>query len=351
MRIALVSTGFASTEGVGPERYSSELLHGLRLRGLDTRGVSSSVPRVRYALAVNSVARLPANVLANLGRTQLVHALDPSSAIALPFLGRPTVATIHDLMPLLLRGTYYGAGDRMFSLLAYRAASRCNAVIAVSEQTKMEVERYLRVPSSRIKVVPPGISDEFGIVRDVRKERFTVGYVGDINPRKRIDFLLHGFALVKKRFPTAKLMLVGTNVARFLDAEKTRVLRLARELGIEHDLVATGRVSEPELVRLYNSMRVLVQPSDYEGFGFPILEAEKCGTPAVVRADARISPEVSAATVRVRTHEELAEAIARLFSDSEYYDEMVEKARRHASLFTWARCVNQTLAVYAGLFQ
>lgn len=350
VQVELVSTGFASSGGVGPERYSSELLQGLRSRGLDARGVSSSVPRIRYALAVNSVARLPANVLANLGGMQLVHALDPSSAIALPFLGRPTVATIHDLMPLLLRGSYYGAGDRIYSLLAYRAASRCNAIIAVSEQTKGEVEHYLHVPSSRITVVQHGISDEFGVVTNIPKEPFTVGYVGDINPRKRIDFLLHGFAIVKKGFPKAKLMLVGTNIARFLDSEKTRVLRLAQELGVDQDLVATGRVAGPELVRLYNRMRVLVQPSDYEGFGFPILEAEKCGTPAVVRADARISPEVSAAALRVRTHEELAEGISRLFSDSEYYDEMAEKARRHASAFTWARCVNQTLAVYAGLF-
>jgi glycosyltransferase involved in cell wall biosynthesis len=351
VRVELVSTGFASGGGAGPERYSSELLRGLRSRGLDARGVSSSAPRVRYALAVNSVARLPPGVLANLGGVDLVHALDPSSAMALPFLGHPTVATIHDLMPYLLRGAYYGAGDRMFSLLAYRAASRCDAVVAVSQQTKAEVEHYLRVAPSKVRVVPHGVSDEFRVMPDVSKEPFTVGYVGDINPRKRLDFLLQAFALVKRSFPAAKLMLVGTNVARFLDSEKTRVLRVARELGVEQDLVATGRVPELELVRLYNRMRVLVQPSDYEGFGFPILEAERCGTPAIVRADARISPEVSAACLKVAAPEDLSQAIGRLFSDSEFFSEAAEKAREHAAQFTWARCVSETLAVYASLLR
>src|SRR5689334_8438819 len=109
MRIELVSTGFAASSGAGPERYGSEILRGLRKYGLDIRCVSSKPRRIRFALAVNSLARLPPSVMANLRGVKLVHALDPSSAIALPLTGRATIATFHDLLPLLLRDSYYGA--------------------------------------------------------------------------------------------------------------------------------------------------------------------------------------------------------------------------------------------------
>lgn len=279
----------------------------------------------------------------------LVHALDPSSALALPITGRQTVATFHDLLPLLLRNTYYGAGDRVFSLFAYHIASRCDVLVAVSEQTKSEVSKYLSVSPNKIRVISHGVADHFRVVPKM-KDRSLIGYVGDINPRKRVDFLLEGFALLKRRYlREARLVIVGTPVAQFLRDERAKLAEKASEGGLRDSVSFAGRVSEERLVALYNKMSVLVLPSDYEGFGFPIVESEKCGTPVIVRGDAKISSEVSAACLKVGSADELAQTLFEMLTNSELYNMRQRLAREHAAQFTWERCISQTLSLYQEL--
>lgn len=345
MQIELVAGGFSKESGVGIERYSWELLNRFQKKGISVKPVSSNPSRKRYALAIYAVTKVPIATFVRLRNSIVVHATDPSSAFPLPFTGRISVVTFHDLMPLLL-GKNYGMGDRVFSRIAYNVARACKAIITVSQQTRQELIQYLNVPVEKIHVIPLGVSEEFRILEGTEKEEETIGYVGDINPRKKLDFLLEGFALLRKERPSAKLMIIGSNVAEYLDAERQRLLRLVEKLGIKPNVTFTGRVSERRLIEFYNRMKILVLPSEYEGFGLPILEAERCGTPAMIRKGVRISPEVSSACLTTSTPVELAQTILDLLADPKNYRRKVEIGVEHSTQFTWENCIQRTILLY-----
>lgn len=332
---------------MGTERYSWELLRGLEANGLDACGIASNPSRKRFSLAFNALTKIPAKALASLHGTALFHATDPSSAIGLPRAGPPTVVTIHDLVPLLLGRVYYTAGDRVFSTLSYASSVKCDAIVAVSEQTKRELVRYFKVPPRKVRVIHHGVSESFKPTPGPREP--VVGYVGDINPRKRIDLLLEAFAIVQRGRPEAKLVIVGKNIAEYLTTESGRIRGMVKTLGLEGSVVFTGHVSEEELVKRYNSMRVMVLPSEYEGFGFPILEAQRCGTPVIVRKGVRIPEEVAASALKAGSVSELAELISEVLDEPRFAEEVAAAGLRHSGTFTWGKCVAETLSLYRSL--
>lgn len=317
----------------------------LRKQGIPVKPVISNPSGKRYALALNAVSKIPISILVNLGKSSVIHATDPSSALALPFAGRTSVVTFHDFIPLLLRRGF-GTRDRLFSYFVYKLAASCDAVIAVSQQTKQEIVAYLGVPREKINVIHLGVSEEFKVLNEIEKDEETIGFVGDIHPRKRLDFLLEGFALLTKDRPNARLIVIGSNVAEYLYEERMRLVRLIDKLGVARNVSFVGRVDGKQLVESYNRMKVLVLPSEYEGFGLPILEAERCGTPVIVRKNARISPEISTACLKVDTPTSLADAIRDLLSDENRFRNAASEGLRHSVQFTWEDCVNDTVRLY-----
>jgi glycosyltransferase involved in cell wall biosynthesis len=87
-------------------------------------------------------------------------------------------------------------------------------------------------------------------------------------------------------------------------------------------------------------------PSDWEGFGLPILEAQRCGVPVITRNDARIPEEVSRCCVKAASVEDMAEQMARVITDTEYARGIARQALAYSSQFTWDRTVKETIGVY-----
>jgi len=109
-----------------------------------------------------------------------------------------------------------------------------------------------------------------------------------------------------------------------------------------------GRVTDSDLIGLYNLADVFVFPSLYEGFGFPPLEAMACGTP-VVASNAASLPEVvgdAGLLVDPRDPEVMAEAIHRVLQDRDLAEELRRRGLERAQQFTWERAARETLAVY-----
>jgi glycosyltransferase involved in cell wall biosynthesis len=307
--------------------------------------IGSNPTRRRFSLAFNATTKLPAKVLASIGKAELFHATDPSSALGLPTFQTTSIVTIHDLMPLLSKiGSHYTQSDRIFATLCYGISAKCDSIIAVSEQTKREFTHSMRVSPRRVTVVHHGISETF---RDLRLERGkVVGYVGDINPRKRIDLLIKAFGQVRSRHPDSKLLIIGKNIAEYLSVELQLLKTMVTGLGLQDSVIFVGHVSDIELVRLYNSMKVLVMPSEYEGFGFPILEAQRCGTPVIVRNGARISEEISRFAAHVDSTEDLADEISLFLSSPRHFADFSEAGLLYSRTFTWENCVSSTVSVY-----
>ena len=87
-------------------------------------------------------------------------------------------------------------------------------------------------------------------------------------------------------------------------------------------------------------------PSSSEGFGLPILEAERCGVPVFVRKAAKISNEIKECTVQCKSKSEMAEKIYALLTDESLYREISKRAHEYSKKFTWEECAKKTIEVY-----
>jgi glycosyltransferase involved in cell wall biosynthesis len=237
--------------------------------------------------------------------------------------GAPTVVTVHDLA-VFRRPEAFGRWTRLYvpRVIPHvvRAARR---VIAVSEFTAGEVERLLRVPRERIRVVPNGVEPVFA-PDGPRADGDYVLTVGTLEPRK--------------------------NLARTIEAARRAgvELRVAGERGwgaVAADgahVTWVGRVDDDELARLYRGARCLVYPSLYEGFGIPILEAMACGTPVVTSQGGATEEVAGDAAVLVDPYDagDIAAGIERVGQ------ELRQRGLERVRGFTWDETARLTKRVY-----
>jgi glycosyltransferase involved in cell wall biosynthesis len=344
MRIALVADTFSVAEGTGIARYAQELQVGLTSRGLTVEPIAASPPRLPLGAALNHALRMPYLVATKAGHFDVVHAASPITALALPLVRKPTVVTYHDVVSLRLgrqSGTAFHA--RLFAPLFLRVGHFADRVIADSSQTKRDIVAHLGIPADKIVVVGPGISDQFVVRPKPASRARIVGYLGALNPRKGLPFLIRSFRALGLRYPgqPVKLVLCGRR-----NHEYPRLARLAADLDLAEYVEFKGSLTDEQLVEAYNSFDVFVLPSDWEGFGFTILEAQRCGVPVIVRKDAHIPEEVSACCLKAGSEEDMADKIHALLTDDHLRQDLVDKGLDYSQQFTWERTVQQTLGVY-----
>jgi glycosyltransferase involved in cell wall biosynthesis len=283
----------------------------------------------------------------------------PAVFLPLMKLGYRTVVTIHDLVSFLFPETVprkYAVYMRLMTRLAVRSADR---IIAVSNSTRDDLRRVLRVPDEKVVVIHEAVAPEFasppgadGI--DAVAHRYGLRrpyclFVGNVEPRKNLARLISAFGLLRARAerPGAtrapQLVLVGTRGWLY-----NGILAAVDVQGGAPDIVFTGYVPPTDLPALYAGAACFVFPSLYEGFGLPVLEAMAAGAPVVASRVGAI-PEVAgdaALLVDPRRPAELAEAIQTVLTDGALRARLVERGRGRARLFTWETVARQTLDVY-----
>lgn len=270
------------------------------------------------------------------------------------------VVTVHDVIPMIFPDhAPRSRKSRMFpiySRLMREVGMRADAVITVSEASRKDVVKYLRIPpadAGKVRVIYNGVSERFcpgpaprsrmapdngaGQVRAIL-------YVGRADPYKNLPVLVRAVAMVRKdaRFPV-RLVIAGSPDKRYPEPQ-----RLARDLGIEDAVRWSGYLSDDELVALYRRADLLAHPSRYEGFGLQVVEAMACGTP-VICGNAGSLPEIAGdAAIMVAPDDalELAEKIKLALADPALASQMSEKGLRQARKFTWTRAASETLALY-----
>jgi glycosyltransferase involved in cell wall biosynthesis len=273
---------------------------------------------------------------------------------------RPTVVTVHDIIPYLVRGdkeqsTFRHPFDVWFDRMAMWGLRWADRLIAISHYTKSTLMKALSCSADRIDVVLYGVDhDLFRPVVVPTQFRSRVGldaeercvlYAGAESPRKNLPRLVQAFAQLRARLPDVKFVKVGTPeyLPQFRELQ-----RMIHALGLEHSVRFYDHPPAQDLVRFYNAADVFVFPSLYEGFGLPPLEAMACGTP-VVCSNAASLPEVvgdAALLVDPTDVEGLATAMERVLTDADLAAELRRRGLARAAGFTWERTARETVAVY-----
>ena len=276
--------------------------------------------------------------------------------------GVPSVLTVHDVIPLTLREAMGFFTNYLLYRPGMRIACHLNDVIAtVSEFSKRDIAEKLGVSPIKIKVIPNGLREPYRpneILQVEQDEKYGLQgdfilYVGGIHERKNVVGLIHAFARLVDRsgFPGKLLVTGSVSGAPYQIKMKKLVDAAVRETGMEGRVVFTGFITDEELDLLMRRALFLAYPSLYEGFGIPVLEAMRVGTP-VLTSNLTAMPEVAGdAAILVDPHniEDIAVAMSRLLQENELRQNLIVKGRERASSYSWQGTAQLYLDLYEGL--
>lgn len=272
----------------------------------------------------------------------------PAHTLPLWFPG-PAVVTVHDLGYVYFPEAHPPLARRYLAWSTRHSVRRASRIIVDSLATARDLSAHYHVPQHRISLVYPGVDPSLAPVRDserlaaVRRryglpERYLL-FVGTLQPRKNIARLVRAYALWREQSGMREVGLVLAGPRGWLyDPVWTAGAP---------DVVMTGYVADADVPALYSGALALLFPSLHEGFGFPVLEAMRCGTP-VITSNTSSLPEVAgdaALLVDPRDVQAIAAAIDRVVADEALRASLVERGFQQAATFTWERAAQQTLRV------
>ncbi len=307
-------------------------------RGIDVRRVGH-----RYSFYVRGPA-----LYRRLARGIEGPAILIENLCKLPFYGPlysrfPVLAIVHHLFgttafrqvsPPIAAVTY-------LSELVIPRVYRGVTMIAVSPSTRDDLVARGVTPAS-ITVIPNGVDHER--YRPATNEPGPlVLSLGRIERYKRIDLLIDAMPRIREAVPNARLLIVGRGDAVAGLRER------AAQLGLGDAVEFRGFVDEAEKVALYQAARVFVNPSEKEGWGLTVLEANACGTPAVASdvpglRDA-VRHEQSGLLVPFGDVQATGNAVVRILRDEDTWRRLRAGALGWAAEFRWDRVADQVQAV------
>ena len=291
-------------------------------------------------------------------RINVLHLPWHSAALLIKI--RPVVLTIHDLTEYRL-STHYSRSRRLYRKIMLPISSRlADRIIAVSEYTKSDIVRFLRVSSSKIDVVSNAPSSRFKPLsvteyKSVLKNKYGIAepfilYVGQIqHPNKNLVRLLRAFCKIGSDFGVHhKLVLCGKK-----HPSADIVYRTVNELHLKKDVIFTGYVPDEDLPYFYNNADLFVYPSLFEGFGIPPLEALSCGTPVIASNTSSLPEVIGNAGILVNPYDvdEIASSMIKVLRDETLQDKMRQKGLKQAEKFSWRKTAIMTLEAYKKVYR
>jgi len=351
------------------------------------RGLLACDPRNEYALFANGFrnAQLPLTP-AERKRVRIVNWRVPNRLLDLSFrfLRRPRadfwtgadtvfnphfnvfpvrprtrrIVTFHDLS-FLRHPEFFSRRQRLWH---WRQDPRGQArgathLIAVSGVAKRDLMERYGIPSEKISVIHLGVNqyllepvsaaalEAFRAARGLNRPFLLTA--GTLEPRKNIEGTIRAFNGLKRKRSFAPLRLVIVGGRGWL---YDTILKEAARSPWKSDIVFWGFASEEELRNLYHLASVFVFPSFYEGFGFPPLEAEACGTPVVASSRGALTEVLRDSALYAEPADPAASAaqIESLLDNAALAKRIAANGLRNASRFRWDATAKATLAVLEG---
>lgn len=271
------------------------------------------------------------------------------------------VVTIHDVIPLVFPEQYpVGKKGTTAHLWQKFMLKFVHHVVTDSNASKQDIHDLLGVPPSKISVIYLGANADLKKISQAKSEQLLdelkipkqyILYVGDINYNKNIPQLIKA---LKHLPPSLHLVLLGKNFKPATIPEWEAIeqqIALSNVQDRVHFLSSVPTGDTESLSKLYSNAVCYVQPSLYEGFGLPVLEAMRCKTPVVAAATSSL-PEVAGthAIFSQPTGEKFAEKVTEVLSwTASQRQAFVEAAFDWSLLFTWEASAKQLAHLYAEL--
>ncbi len=267
------------------------------------------------------------------------------------------IITIHDLSFELFPNFFSYKRNLWHKIInPKKIINNCDKVIAVSQNTKIDLINLYDIPADKIEVVHSGVDHQlynkineqtkFKLIKEKYKlPNDFILYLGTIEPRKNIEGIIQAFNLFKEqnsKFKHLKLIIAGDKGWKY-----EKVFDLAQKSPYKQDIKFIGYVSRQDKPLLYNLSKIFLFPSFYEGFGLPVLEAQACGTPVIAGLNSAF-PEIlknSALLINPDNLNEISQAIKELLTGKNLYQELMTKGLDNVKNFTWDKTAQKTLKI------
>ncbi|OQB25974.1 MAG: D-inositol 3-phosphate glycosyltransferase [Chloroflexi bacterium ADurb.Bin180] len=285
-------------------------------------------------------------------RIDLVHFVKNLGSFFVPCR---SVVTVYDLS-VLLYPEIYPWSDRLYwrwvEPLTLRHADR---VIAISQDTAHDLERFYRLERGRVEVIYPGYDESYRPLpaEQVAAIRSKYGlpdqfvlHVGSISRKKNLLPVVRAIALLRERGQDVRLVLIGRLYGKGRDGELLRGLESGE---LASQVTWLGAVPSEDLPALYNAATVLTFPSLQEGFGLVPLEAMACGLPVITSGAGAIGEVVGDAARIVEAAgdaEAWAQTLQEVLREPEARQTMRKAGLRQATQFSNEVSAQRLLAVY-----
>lgn len=303
-------------------------------------------PRLANAFYQNLWRQRLVSAVAAQDGVQLFHGLSAELPRGLGRRGIPSVVTVHDLI-FMRYPRLYSPIDRTIYLKKLRwACRRADQVVAISDQTKRDIQDFLKVPAGKISVIYPGLQGVFWqkdpsryhqvMVRYRLPERYAL-FVGTLEPRKNPVALAR--QCLKRNIP---LVLVGRKTdywQRFYQGLSA---------GEQARLYLPRIADNGDLAAVYQMAEVFAYPSIFEGFGLPVLEAQVSGIPVVTSTESSL-PEAAGpgcTLVHPGDEEALGQAVEDFWQHPDLCRKAVTQNETHVAHFSDSVLARQWINLY-----
>ena len=276
------------------------------------------------------------------GPADVVHAAHP---LLIPARRAAQVVTIHDLFFLDHPERTHAEVRRDYPALARDHARRADAIITSSEHTRRLLHDRFDIAAERIYCCAPGAPTwtTLGRSPNVPRDGYIL-FVGTLEPRKNIGFLLDVFAQLIASHSTPPTLVIAGGAAP--DA-RDWLDRISRPPLAAH-VTYLGYTADEQRERLYAGARVLVLPSLDEGFGLPALEAMSAGVPVIASNRGALPEVVSSGGTLLDPHDAAAwiAALERVLTDDGWAKEKACAGLERAKAFTWPAAATRLHEAY-----
>jgi mannosyltransferase len=249
------------------------------------------------------------------------------------------ITTVHDFTYEYYRK---GLSRLVHKKQKYAAISNSEKIICVSEYTKLDLLKFCpKIEEDKIRVIHNGVGDEYKVLSDkVDFIPFENGeyllYVGD----RKSEYKNFNMAVETSAKVELPLVIVGGEL------EELEEKFLKEKLKSKY--FSLSKISNKDLNILYNNAFCFLYPSYYEGFGIPLLEAQKAGCP-IISSNCSSIPEVAgkgAVLLDNISSDKMADVINSMKTDDKNRKLLIKLGLINSERFSWEKCYDQTKSIY-----
>ncbi|MBI4137412.1 glycosyltransferase family 4 protein, partial [Candidatus Roizmanbacteria bacterium] len=244
-----------------------------------------------------------------------------------------------------------------------RDLRKVSAVITDSHNSKKDIVRHLNIPAEKISVVHLAADEQFRKLSSGQLKRMNLSqiyslperfllYVGDVNWNKNLSRLISAFSSVTDR--NVSLVMVGKALTDESTPETRSIIEQIKKKGLQNKILRLGFLPKDHLVGIYNTAIGYIQPSLYEGFGLPVLEAMQCGIPVISSTTSSLSELTGQAVISIDPlhSSSILEGITTLlYLEKKDREKLVKAGYEQVKKFSWEKVAHDTAAVYRHVCQ